>query len=245
MIVFSHIRNVSNIGDMASCPAQWFSFPEHRIVNFSDPLPEAVDAVIYGGGTMMNWLRAGRFPKTKLVAWGIGSSRHGRKYPWPDPKGFALLGMREYMPEREITGTYVPCASCMSPLFDEEYQIEHEAVLFVNAGANITQRYPVTVGGLPVLENNAPIEQTVRFLASGKTVITNSYHGCYWAALLGREVVCLPYSSKFLWFKFPPAYSRNGGADWRSLPRNTYPSALEDARSINRVFYKRVLSVIG
>lgn len=242
MIVFSHIRNTGNVGDLASCPAHYFEFPKHHIVNYDETFPVTVDAVIYGGGTMVNWFQRRELPNVKKIGWGIGSSRHGIVDPWPEPIGFALLGIREYTENDERNGTYVPCASCMSPLFDREYEIEHEAVIFENS--DIVSRYPVSIGGLPTMGNTEPLEDIIAFLGSAETVITNSYHGVYWSTLLGRKVVCLPYSSKFHWFKYPPAYSSDGGLDWRKLKPATWPAALDDARAINRGFYERAMEIL-
>ncbi len=246
MIVFSHIRNTPNTGDFASCPAQWFDFPEHRVENYDEPIQDA-SAIIYGGGTMNNWLRGQTPPKVPCIAWGIGSSRHGEMEPWPDPHGFALVGVREWSEDRERAGLWAPCASCMSPLFDGTWPIKHEAVLFVNASPSITERHGAAVGGLPVMENDRPMAEIVAFLGSAEVVVTNSYHGVVWATLLRRRVVCLPYSSKFYNFRHPPAYSRDRGLDWREVAKEAlvYPAALAECRAASRAFYERVMETLG
>ncbi len=246
MIVFSHIRNTPNSGDFASCPAQWFDFPEHRVQNYDEPIGLPT-AVIYGGGTMNNWLaHQAMSASTTRIAWGIGSSRHGDTEPWPDPHGFALVGVREWSEDRERAGLWAPCASCMSPLFDVEYLVEREAVLFVNANEGIRTRYPVAVGLQPFMKNDRPMDEIVPFLGSAEVIVTDSYHGIYWGTLLGRKVVAVPYSSKFYGFRYPPAYSRNHGLDWRAeaLGARVYPDALEECRSATRAFYKRALGAI-
>ncbi len=246
LIVFSHIRNTGNTGDLASCPAQWFDFPDHRVQNYDAPLGDC-DTIIYGGGTMNNWLQ-GRPPlNVPCIAWGIGSSRHGETEPWPDPHGFALVGVREWSEDRERAGLWAPCASCMSPLFDREYPIEHEAVLFVNASPSIKDRFPVAVGGLPTMGNDRPMDEIVAFLGSAEIVVTNSYHGCWFAQMLGRKVVALPYSSKFYGFRHPPAYSRDRGLDWRERAEEAmiYPVAVAECRMATRAFHRRVMDVIG
>ena len=252
MIVFSHIRNTPNAGDFASCPAQWFDFPTHRVQNYDEPIGNA-KAVVYGGGTMMNWLQDRELPPIPCITWGIGSSRHGGfTEPWPDPGGFALTGLREWSQREWNPGTeedegWTPCASCMSPLFDGTWPIKHEAVLFVNASPSIKSRYPVAVGGLPVMENDRPMAEIVAFLASAEVVITDSYHGIFWATLLRRRVVALPYSSKFYGFRHPPAYSRDRGLDWRDAAKEAlvYPAALAECRAASLAFYERVMGVLG
>ncbi len=246
MIVFSHIRNTPNTGDFAACPAQWFDFPAHRVQNYDEPLGDAT-AVIYGGGTMNNWLQHRELLPITTVAWGIGSSRHGEIDPWPDPHGFDLVGVREWSEDRERAGLWAPCASCMSPLLDVDYPVTREAVLFVNASESIRTRYPVAVGLAPFMKNDRPMDEIVAFLGSAETIITNSYHGCWFGVLLGRKVVCLPYSSKFYGFKYPVGVSENGGLDWRQKAKTArvYPEALMASREASVLFYNRVIELLG
>lgn len=243
MIVFSHIRDVNNAGDMASCPAEWFDFPEHVVQTYNAPV-NGCDAIVYGGGTMMNWLNGRKLPQVKRIGWGIGSSRHGITEPWPTPDGFSLLGAREWDPNHP--DRWAPCASCMSPLFDELYTPEHEAVFFTNADPGIRRSYPVSVDGLPAMENNRSMGEIVAFLGSADVVVTNSYHGVFWATLLGRGVVCIPYSSKFYGFRHPPAYSADRGQDWRSAAdkAQAYPEALAECRAATRAFYGRAMDIL-
>ncbi len=245
VIVFSHIRNVTNAGDFASCPAQWFDFPEHRVQNYDEPV-DGAKAVIYGGGTMTNWLQGRPLSSATSIAWGIGSSRHGETDPWPDPHGFALVGVREWSEDRERAGLWAPCASCMSPLFDVDYKVTREVVLFVNANEGIRTRYPMAVDLKPFMKNDWAMDEIVAVLGSAEVIVTDSYHGIYWGTLLDRKVVAVPYSSKFYNFRHPPAYSRNHGLDWRAeaLGARVYPGALEECRSATRAFYKRALGAI-
>lgn len=246
MILFSHIRDTDNTGDLMSCPASWFEFPEHRVENCEAPVGDCT-AIIYGGGVMTTWLRGRQLPRVLRIAWGIGSSRRGETEPWPDPAGFDLVGVREWTEQREAAGRWVPCVSCMSPLFDMQCPIEHEAVLFLNTSPNIKSNYPVAVGGLPTLGNNRSMAEIVEFLASAQVVITNSYHGVIWATLLGRRVICVPYSSKFFNFRHPPAYSHDRGLDWRARLDEApeYFEALDGYRTVNQAFYLRVMEIIG
>ena len=245
MIVFSHIRNTPNTGDFASCPAQWFDFPEHRVQNYAEPLNDC-DTVIYGGGTMNNWLHGRKPPNVPRIGWGIGSSRHGETEPWPDPEGFALVGVREWSAEREAAGLWAPCTSCMSELFDTDWPVWRKVVLFVNASPSIKQRYPVAVGGLPTMDNERPMAEILAFLGSAEVVVTNSYHGCWFAQMLGRKVVCLPYSSKFYGLKYPVVYSDNGGLDWKEKSKKAcvFPEALMESRGASVLFYNRVMELL-
>lgn len=209
MTSFVHIRDEKNTGDMASCPADYFDIPG-RVYNYSDDLPNGV--TVFGGGTMVNWLNSRPvLPNGPLVLWGAGSSRHGKTEPWPDPEGFELIGTREWTPEREKAGRWAPCVSCMSPLFDEEYEITRERVAFVNASVGIRLRYPAVYDlDVPLMANDQPMADIISFLGSAETVVTNSYHGMAWASWLGRKVEVHGYSSKF--HRFNPSLDESRGA---------------------------------
>jgi exopolysaccharide biosynthesis predicted pyruvyltransferase EpsI len=130
----------------------------------------------------------------------------------------------------------------MSPLFDLPYKIKHDIVLYKHASKEIPGP-PIL--GLPELNNRASMDVALEFIASGEVVITNSYHGAYWATLLGRKVICIPFSSKFYGYKFPPTYSNS--INWIEDIKKTlrYTDALEDCRRINKKFYQLVLSMLG
>ena len=144
---------------------------------------------------------------------------------------FALIGVRDDIPGT----TWVPCASCMSPLLDKYRNVTptrkivvHEHPMFM--GLRIS-RYPK----LPNLEQS--FDQTLAFLASARIVVTSSYHGAYWSTLMGRKVVCVPWSTKFFGFRHKPEMSY----DLTDLPdrirsAREYPEALEECRQANLKF---------
>ena len=117
--------------------------------------------------------------------------------------------------------------------------IEREAVFYWNQGR---ARPPVT--GLPEMQNEVAFAEAVTFLASGETIITNSYHGAFWGTLLGRKVVVVDaYSSKLHCLKFAPAIA--DGVDWRSARPAAHPGALADARRATSDFRVRVMEILG
>ena len=62
--------------------------------------------------------------------------------------------------------------------------------------------------GIPTQSNcTGSLKDALSFIASGETVVSNSYHGVYWAMLMGRKVLCLPFSNKFSRYRLPPGYS--------------------------------------
>lgn len=241
--IFINIKNTPNVGDVACSPFHYFKFPNATAHDIRDPSFPECDLAIVGGGAIEPYLKDPLDIMPKLnarhkVAWGIGSSRSGRKQNEPfSVEGFDLIGLREYQREG---GDYVPCVSCMSDLFDKDYAIEHDAVFYKHAAKDIGES---DIHGLPTLDNRASLEDAIAFMGSAETVITNSFHGTYWATLLNRKVLCLPFSSKFYGYKFAPTYTKTD--NWKTDRRRatTHPEALEDCRKYNKAFHERILNL--
>ena len=227
MITFAHMRNTRNRGDLASTPGLYFDFGAHR---FADIRERHAGVVIYGGGAIGQWLARQR---ATGIAWGVGSTVHGAtRVAGTVPEGMRLYGSRD---DGLPGAIWTPCASCMSPLFDASYEIRHEAVLFTNGDRATARRYPVNVPGLPHKTNHGSLEEIIAFLGSADLVVTNSYHGAYWATLLGRRVVVVgAYSSKFYGFRHQPSI----GGDWSRA--RAHPEALDECRIATREFADRV-----
>lgn len=244
-IDFVHMSNTKNVGDLQSSPYRHFAFGDDIAVHDVRALPrEPGDAVVYGGGAIGAMLtkapvRAYLSRAKRAVAWGVGRSVRGATGPQSVPVNqFNLYGTREW-PAFDGQCT-VPCVSCMSPLLDQQAEPSHEAVLFYNK----RKRKPGV--DMPSLSNEEPLHRVVDHLLSGRTVVTNSYHGAYWAVLLGRPVIIVgAYSSKFSCYPWP--VPMRADTHWRAaLPQTaTFPRALATARHINIQFYKRVLEVLN
>lgn len=243
MIAFYHISKTANVGDTYCTPKFYFPFPDGKIFNLDAAVPPC-DALICGGGAIDYMLRGekaiqGRVDTPIKIAWGVGASVHRTTRHPPAPEGFDLTGVREFGREG---GEYVPCVTCMSPLFDRDYEIRRELSFFVNFDQKIKEP---DVPAEAKRYNNMGFEETIEFIASGETLVTNSYHGAYWATLLKRKVICIPYSSKFHGFKFPPVMASSD--DWKSKINEgvIYTEALEDCRAINVGFHEKVQNLLA
>lgn len=234
-LVACHFAGSRNVGDAVCSPADYFDFGHPvEVVRFRQPIPSC-DAVIFGGGAIGNKVGgiASAAKARFKIAWGLGETRHGKTEAQPAHEGFDLYGSRD---DGQPGAEWVPCASCMSPLFDEPSEIRHEAVFYFNR-----RRARPAVSGLPALDNEVTFAEAIRFLASGAVVVTDSYHGAYWSTLLGRGVVIVDaYSSKLRQFKHRPSYE-----EWRMAKPETYPSALAECRAANVAFYGRVMGLLG
>jgi hypothetical protein len=251
MIAGVSVLRTRNIGDYVSSPFRYFDLGPHRqMVDLAEDPDAGVSAVIYGGGGI--GLRLLRHPGWRQrapvsIAWGVGTSdaRDMNVIKRPPAPWLTLFGSREW---GQPGAVWVPCASCMSPLFDQLRPAPaHEAVLYFNrdrALANPDQA--LVIDGLPCGDNWMPFDEALAHLASGATVVTDSYHGAYWAALLGRKAVLVaPYSSKFHGFRHPPAIAADPQS-WQQAAKGaqSYADALAVSRQANLDFYWRVMELI-
>jgi hypothetical protein len=255
-----------NIGDWMSSPLRFFSFPtkteEVDILSCKSQGLWGHDVLLGGGGLLArdSFTASVRYivehTQGALIAWGVGHNSYdspGASLSYPDYlRHFTLLGLRDYgqgLP-------YVPCASCLSPLFDRKSDIRHEAVVYRHG----KRPWPLRIGpGIPVMENTeAPVEpsgddsrmraafgRAIEFLSQAETILTNSYHGMYWGILLGKKVLAVPFSTKFYAFKYKVPFLETD--DWRASLHHAqaYPEALEECRDLNRKFYQNVLACLG
>lgn len=185
--------------------------------------------IIGGGGLLFNQF-LGSFQaladlksvfKGKWIAWGVGQQAYAigpgdrsaplggadtlvqrletlrDRFDYPTYlSAFDLVGIRD----PGFDYSWVPCASCLHPTFDQPRQPRHEVVVFSH------RKFKLKLGNLPCMSHDTQsLEEVIDFLGSGKTILTSSYHGAYWGTLLGRQVIVFPFSTKFLTLKHAPA----------------------------------------
>lgn len=241
--VLMNLQRTRNVGDLACSPAAYFDFGRSEVIDISDDAPACRRAIL-GGGQIYQQVVDAAIYKTAAaqarVVWGVGiTADHTRDVMFDILKGScALVSSRNW----EVPGCeYVPCVSAMSPMFDDPPAPTHDVVIFAHARKSEGLQLPE---GIPVQDNHTgTFAQTLAFLASGATVVTNSYHGTYWAMCLGRKVLCLPFSDKFRQFRHNPVYA--DPADWYGdLPKaEARTDLLAQARSQNTAFYDKVMGL--
>jgi len=151
-----------------------------------------------------------------------------------------LVGVRDYGTEFD----WVPCASCMDGRIDFHRNAPPKYPL-------VTIDHPdfcrIELKGVPHFSNlNNDFESILAFVASGEAVLSSSYHATYWALLLGRKVVTVPWSEKFLTFKHPVPACFNVGSLRAGLAQaRAYPEALDECRRQNRDFAARVAQLLS
>ncbi len=240
-----YYKDTPNIGDRSSAPASYFPLLAEEM-QANGPIPRDSAVIIGGGGLLHPGLeptlrRILATRPRRSVLWGIGTNvpRPGA-VPWyPDWIARCdLVGLRDYPnPFR-----WVPCASCMSPLFDWDFPPEHEVVIYRH-GDRFGLIPPTSAPTLTNFCRN--LEEVIRFLGSGEYVVTDTYHGAYWATLLGRKVIVYPSSTRHRYTRYVyPLLER--GDPWTKGRASacTYPEALEECRAANRGFYRDVSKLL-
>ncbi|MGO4910632.1 hypothetical protein ACEN2J_20360 [Pseudorhodobacter sp. W20_MBD10_FR17] len=209
ILTFQHLRNSKNIGDFSCSPFDYFDWGDATAKDMREA-SEPYNVSIMGGGKIFGGMAAAaginlaRSPEH--IAWGVGTRQSfpiSLKY-WRARKLCSLVGSRDWGDRRY---DFAPCVSCMSPLFDLNLQPEHDVIFYCHGGKTDTQNISIP-NNIPRKANNVgSFEDSIRFIASGKTVVSNSYHGVYWSLLLGRKTICIPFSNKFNAYRLPPAYA--------------------------------------
>lgn len=236
-----------NVGDRMCGPGQYFWTDTCEELPLGVTPKHPLKAAIIGGGQIFEQLSPTlrtireQSPNAAIVAWGVGLPPKGRRdgIVQQTVKDFAAFGTRNFEWRDDID--FVPCASCLSPLLDEVPSAQHPVVAYIHRKKEGPQNIP---NEIPVMTNamRSPRE-VINFIASGETVITSSYHGVYWAQLLGRKVLCLPYNNKFQTFQHAPMMSEP--SSWYrdlALASHTEP-LLEEYRALNLAFATRVMDI--
>ena len=251
-IINVHRKDRNNIGDLNSTPFQYFQFPnkvKHIEIYKKRIRPSQLKdkvVIVGGGGTLGNHYFFDNMKTItesrarKRIAWGIGHNLHGSyNIQLPDYLSkFDLVGIRDYRFGYE----WVPCASCLHPLFDKEYRIQHEIVVYEHYSFS---RLPIK--GYPKINNREKkLERIIEFLGSGDIILTSTYHGAYWGIILNRKVIIVnPFSSKFYGMKHQPPIATD--LDWKEKIKQAknYPEALLESRTANKNFANRVFDLLG
>ncbi|CUH53685.1 glycosyltransferase family protein [Shimia marina] len=245
-LMFQHLRDTKNVGDAMCSPYDYFDWQDAQAKDLRTPSPD-YKIGIYGGGKIFGGLadEAGILKQegVKHIAWGVGTRQTfpiSRKYSRARAL-CDLVGSRDYGDTRY---DYAPCASCMSPLFDAQAAPEHDVVFYFHGGKTEKQKLGIP-DDMPKLSNNCnSLEEALAFIASGKTVVSNSYHGVYWSLLMGRKTICVPFSNKFYGYRFKPAYATP--KNWKSKLDTglAAPEMLKTCRDATHAFKAKVDALI-
>lgn len=250
-VFFLHGRDFSNAGDIASCPYEYFDFfkgLECRFVDLCGACERhgrsgmiwtevasqvtSEDVVVVGGGGLVGFAdswheainrltsRAG-----KAVGWGFGRNFSGedRTKVKLDLGRFRLLGTRDS--RDPVGGRYVPCVSCMHPQFRAvrgPKKRKRGIVLHKDEVTPAGGQLAAFLDGADLACNAMDVRSLIRFLSECEEVCSNSYHVCYWSALLNVPVRTIgrPTSRKLLDAGFDYCGGDNSGFYLDCVERN-------------------------
>ena len=208
----------------------------------------------------------------KLIAWGVGADTvSDRKAILPENTdvtelnryfdGFDLVGTRIHANDGYAGDDrlrWVPCASSMHPDFlalrktrpvaavglyaHRRVSIPHHT--FRDIARGMGQR--LRLGRLPRDDNTGrDIGAKLRFLAQHEYIVTNSYHGVFWATLLGRKAVCLAFKDGLFSFRHRPAYFDPAQPEKAFDEARIHDTALDECRAANLGFHREVVERFG
>ena len=208
-LAFQHLRDTKNIGDRWCSPFDYFDWGDATVRDIRTP-GTPYEVGIYGGGKIFGGLPKYKGvtikPGTPQIAWGVSTVQN-----FPISVRYAKarrimthVGTRDYGDKRF---PWVPCVSCMATGFNDPASPVHDVVFYFHGGKTNKQGISIP-NHIPSMSNNAgSLDKALAFIASGRTVVSNSYHGTYWALLMRRRVICVPFSKKFSAYRLPPAYA--------------------------------------
>ncbi len=258
-----HRLNPMNVGDYYSAPHHYFKELKHTSLDIFDYKRENKEvtehfitkicssSLIVGGGGLLNnkgfnkqmQLFENLTEKNKkVVLWGVG---HNKKYGEVqnysvNVSKFGLVGTRDF----SMPGQWVPCVSCLHPLFDEPYIEKQELGIVFHKDTLRKSAILDRFNEIPSTSNSTDLPSLINFIGSSESIITDSYHAMYWSILLNKKVVVVPNSSKFFDFKYQPKISsfKNSIKNVKKAAR--YSGVLEECREINIKFAEKVFDFL-
>lgn len=247
-----HRIDYTNTGDNYAGVSRYFPLNPLFTSDILVIPPTIPKKVIIGGGGLLGSPTFSKSINQLLqysqvkIGWGLGlnqsidtTTKYLPEAPLAIPSElnqFDLLGLRDYIP-----GTnWVPCVSCMHPLFDAYWPELNDIVVFEH------KRVPLHLSEFPTMNNSQQdIAVVLAFIGSAKTIITNSYHGAYWAQLLGKRLIVVPFASKFYHFKHKPLFATPSTVRTLVHEATAYPATLSECRKANLEFFQKVQKLLA
>lgn len=247
-IHFIHRVDNTNTGDMASCPLQYFpdlgisAVNVHDIYNINLNKINRNDIVIFGGGGLFDclesWNRAINDVLDKCkncFAWGVGFNTHANTHVQTkiNFNKFKKIFIRDKNHPSKFD--FCPCPSCM--LNFPQIKTSRKIGVLEHKMFKLDLDYDA-------IDNRADLDKLLQFIAESEIIITSSYHGWYWATLMGKKVIVMrPFSSKFNWLPWPPVFY-SGDLDKDIQRAQSYTDALSEARNKTQEVYQYIKSMI-
>lgn len=264
-IICLHETKTINTGDLKCQPKLYYNIPncdvgDIRLFNDFDKY----DVIIVGGGGLIDldyfdpYLeKISNLQDKKKIIWGAGLN--GYRYTYPGyVSNYDLIGVRDSIFKNLNMNRffYVPCVSCKSELFDKVLLSEDIDVLYyyhhfdamcdkMDELVKINEH----IKNIDFAKNSDPMEETIKKIARAKVVVTNTYHGTYWASLLGKKVYTVETTTKTKLLDLPlniEFITYNTRINNLEETVNNYDfKYLKACRDINDNYYEKVLRIIN
>lgn len=247
------VRNIDwkNTGDTSTDPLLYFEFLAQKNICIHHTMREIRwnlikrdDWIILGGGGIFECLDEFQEVINKLlslsvhvISWGCGYNTHYDRMMNVkiDYSNFFRCTIRDYIVDKD---EYMPDVSCMMDLFDKHYDIKREIGILEH------YEFPILEFEYEKLTNTYAVNSIIRFIGESKVVITNTWHGCYWALLMGKKVIVYhPFSNKFENYKYKPTFY-SGDLQKDIELAKPYENVLEECRNLNIKFAAEVFEEI-
>lgn len=253
MITCVHISDTDNLGDNVSCPADYVEWLAGAVrVPISKYTDSHPGPVIFGGGGLLHGkllelMASLADSHHKRIIWGAGMNEHHLRATI-QPKfldDFDLVGLRDY----GNPWNYVPCPSCMHPAFNGLVSGTRAGVRQIAYGILEHYDHPIPIQGVKIQNRGSKEEfpRVLEWISRCEVLVTNSYHGAYWALLIGIAVLLYkPFSSRF--YSLPWALPEVDEADWLGKVmfwQRQDPPRLDLAlcRELNRKFSEKAKAI--
>lgn len=263
-----HRHDPNNVGDFYCAPHLYFPELHQKVLDIGDmrktstkvrsDWAQAVrthDLIIGGGGLLnlphfkqqMRLFEALGSMGKRTVLWGPGhndpawaSFKAPAKYQ-VDLGKFGMVGLRDF----SAPGTWVPCVSCLHPIFDQDITVTHEfGVLMGKKSAQNKERQEL-LRDIPCSHNATDLNEMIQFIGSCATLVTDSYHAMYWGLLMGRKVLVIPTTTKFLDFKYQVPITQFDTFKGDLSKALSFDGLLEECRTINYDFAQKVFDYLS
>lgn len=140
----------------------------------------------------LNILGGGSYPilesySENTILWSVGLSIKSKVEYTIHKLPFTVAGIRdECFVDKYL---FLPCVSCMNNDIISE-PVGNETLYYLNASHPVNHPH--------ALYNNCSLNTFLDVWRQSETIVTNSYHGIYWALLSKRRVIPFGYSTKFI-----------------------------------------------
>lgn len=155
-----------------------------------------------------------------------------------------ICGLRDFELSNENNHIYfVPCSSCMLDCIKQTGHVSRRIGVI-----NHFFKPPIKIDQDSICMDlrRQKIQDIIQFINSSEFIITNSYHGMYWATLMKKRVLLTQaFSNKFDYFKWSPVWVENFNSLNNELEKSkSYADALEESRERNNYFWQMVQEIL-